>query len=88
VNSPSAAAPANDGQSFEWLSAADVINAPAPEYLIDGVFRTSDIVEAFGPSGHGKTFVTLSMALSIATATEWYGRRRNGRRCSMSPLKA
>ena len=44
-----------------------------PEYLIDGVVETGTLGELFGDPGTFKTFVLLSMLLSVASGQPWYG---------------
>jgi RecA-family ATPase len=47
---------------------------PQPEWLIKGLFRAESQVVLYGPSGHGKSFVALDWALSIAAGQPWLGR--------------
>ena len=44
-----------------------------PKYLIDGIIEESSLVGLIGPSGAGKTFVALDMALSMATGKDYHG---------------
>lgn len=45
------------------------------EYLIKGVINYGDYVVVYGPSGDGKTFFTIDLALHIASGTPWRGKR-------------
>lgn len=56
------------------LDLAGIQNVPPPEYLIAGVVATDSLVTTFGPPGSSKTFVSLSMALSVAHGVPWMGR--------------
>ena len=52
-----------------------MIELPPPEWLIDGVMPKQALGMLFGPSGHGKSFLALDMALSVATGREWFSHR-------------
>lgn len=56
------------------------------KWFIKGWVRQNALMRIFGPSGHGKTFVTLDMALSIATGKgEWNGCKvKRGRVCYLA----
>ena len=58
----------------ELLTVTELKELPHPEWLIKGIFRAESQVLLYGPSGHGKSYVALDMALSIATGTPWHGR--------------
>ena len=45
----------------------------APSWLVQPLFETHSLVLMFGPANHGKTFVALSMALSVASGLDWAG---------------
>src|SRR5207245_7583886 len=47
---------------------------PVPAALIEGVLPPG-VIELFGPSGAGKTFVTLSLVTAISLAPDWLGHR-------------
>ena len=54
----------------------DAIMALKPiEWLVMGVFPTTGIAAIFGPSGSGKSFLALDLAMRIASGEEWFGRR-------------
>ena len=60
--------------NYYFISGNDLLSDPIEiDYLIDGVIETGTTGQIFGPSGTGKTFVALSMALAIATGTNWNG---------------
>jgi len=46
-------------------------NIPAPAPLIDGWLDLDTIAVLYGPSGHGKSFLALDFALSVATGSWW-----------------
>lgn len=45
------------------------------EYLIKGVINYGDYAVVYGPSGDGKTFFTIDLALHIAAGLPWRGKR-------------
>ena len=45
---------------------------PPPEWLIEDVVPKGALVVVYGPPGAGKTFIAMSMAMSIATG--YFGR--------------
>lgn len=44
---------------------------PEAEWLIDRIFERDSLALLFGASGEGKSFVSLSMAIAIASGTPW-----------------
>ena len=61
---------------LEVLSLGDIRRLRNPAYLVEGMVIDNGLGFVFGPPGCGKTFVQLSMALSIAYARpEWFGRK-------------
>ena len=59
---------------FRLLHIGEVVNdIRPPEYLIDGVIEVETWGEIFGDPGSCKTFVALSMLLSVASGEPWYG---------------
>ena len=59
---------------FRLLHIGEVVNdIRPPEYLIDGVIEVETLGEIFGDPGSCKTFVALSMLLSVASGEPWYG---------------
>jgi len=61
-------------EGFRLRSIADLEKLPAVEWLIEKMIPTRGLSFLIGKSGHGKTFVAVSMALSIATGRDWFGR--------------
>lgn len=47
---------------------------PEPEPLIDGWLYRNTLARVWGPSGHKKTFITLSMAAAISTGQAWHSK--------------
>jgi hypothetical protein len=58
------------------LLTLDQIDAlPDPEFLIDGVLPRGSLSVLYGAPGCAKTFVALSMAMTIASGTAWLERQ-------------
>ena len=55
-------------------STTELLRLPPPAWLIDGIVPTGGLVGLYGPPGHGKSFLALDMALSVATGCPWQGR--------------
>lgn len=53
----------------------------APEYVVDGLFQRGRIYSETGPTGHGKTAVSLCLDVHLAT-----GRKLDGRRVDQGNL--
>lgn len=56
-----------------WLDDAEL--PPAQRPILKGLIDPGAFVLIYGPSGSGKSFFTVDMALSIATGQLWRGRR-------------
>lgn len=62
------------GNEFEFLSYDEMaVNDRPPEWLIDKIAEKETVVSIYAEPKTGKSFVGISMMLSIATGTEWYG---------------
>jgi AAA domain/Bifunctional DNA primase/polymerase, N-terminal len=60
---------------LEYLDIKQIYSLPDPNFLIDGLVINSGLGFVFGPPGCGKSFITISMALSIsAHLDKWWGR--------------
>lgn len=55
-------------------STLELLQLPPPEWLIDGIMPTGGLVGLYGQPGHGKSFIAIDMALSVATGLPWQGR--------------
>jgi RecA/RadA recombinase len=62
------------GGHFKLLGPAELDDLPEPSWLIEGVLPANALGVLYGASGVGKTFVALSMALSIAAGHSWCGK--------------
>jgi len=47
---------------------------PRPDALVDGYLDRDSLARVNGPSGHGKSFVTLDLAACVASGRNWHGR--------------
>lgn len=63
------------GQAL-FISGSDMLAHPVePKPLLGKVIERDCTGQIFGPSGDGKTFVTLDMALSVGTGSDWNGNK-------------
>ncbi len=60
---------------FKLLTDDDLGALPVIQWLVRGVLPSSGIGAIFGPSGSGKSFLTLDLLASIACGSEWFGNR-------------
>ena len=63
-----------DGSRFTLYRPADLDNLPEPSWLIEGILPANALGVLYGAPGVGKTFLALSMALSIAAGHPWCGK--------------
>jgi hypothetical protein len=59
---------------FKFLSPAELAELPEPSWLIHGVLPEGALCVLYGDPGCGKTFVALSIALSVAAGHCWCGK--------------
>ena len=55
------------------LTIEELEQLPAPRWLVGNHLVAESISVLFGPSGGGKTFVALDLALAVATGQPWLG---------------
>lgn len=72
--------PANDDtppmrRDFGTVLLDDVTLDPEPEALISGLLTAGGMSALWGEPGCGKSFLAASMALAVATGSEFFGRR-------------
>jgi RecA-family ATPase len=63
-----------NGSRFKLLWLAELNDLPEPSWLIEGILAANAVVVLYGASAIGKTFVALSMALSVAAGHPWCGK--------------
>ncbi len=57
-----------------WQSAADVIEAPPPETITEGVAWAGCLTVLVGESGSGKSFVVTDLGAAVDADLDWHGR--------------
>lgn len=67
-------APDEKPSPFQVLSVADFSVADLPDWLVTGAVVQNSVHCFWGHSGSGKTFITMDMAMCIATGRPWFGR--------------
>jgi hypothetical protein len=66
--------PKEQRSNFELVDADDlIINLSPPAFLIDKILELKTMGQLFGHYGDYKTFISCSMACSVATGTPWMG---------------
>jgi hypothetical protein len=70
----SAPVAANDSR-YKLLSTAQVRALPRLAWLVKGLLPVTGLAAMFGPSGSGKSFLSLHLAACIATGRDWFGLR-------------
>jgi RecA-family ATPase len=59
---------------FRLYTRAQLDDLPKPSWLIEGILPANGLAVLYGAPGAGKTFVALSIALSIAAGHLWCGK--------------
>lgn len=60
-------------QRFRIFGASDLLTQSPLEWLVKGLIPKQTAIVIFGPSGDGKSFVTLDLAWSIAAGLDCFG---------------
>ncbi|OJZ17949.1 MAG: hypothetical protein BGP21_06455 [Thiobacillus sp. 65-29] len=60
---------------FKLLTDDDLEAMPPVPWLVRGVLPATGIAAIFGPSGSGKSFLTLDLLAAVAGGDEWFGCR-------------
>jgi putative DNA primase/helicase len=60
---------------YKMMSVGDVLRSDPIKWRVKGVIPEQGIAAIYGPSGSGKSFLVLDLAISIAKNTEWFGYR-------------
>ena len=55
------------------IAGSQLDSLPAPEPLINGILFRGTLAALYGPSGVGKSFVAMAMAMSVASGSPWQG---------------
>ena len=63
-----------DDRLWPLYHISELGDVPAPKWLVDGMV-TDGMTVVYGPPGAGKTFLALSMAMSLGSGHGWHGRQ-------------
>jgi hypothetical protein len=66
--------PSDQLNPFRLFSDQELETHAAPAFALDGIYHEGSFIVLVGPSGGGKTFLALDLALCHATGTPWHGR--------------
>jgi AAA domain len=61
-------------REFRFLTPRDLQNLPDPTWLVAGIIPANAVCVLYGEPGPGKSFVALSLALSISSGHQWCGK--------------
>lgn len=62
-------------QRFRLMTADELAALPPVRWRVRGVLPTEGLAAIFGPSGSGKSFLTLDMLGAITEGRDWFGHR-------------
>lgn len=68
----------NARMRFDLLTLDDALALTPPPAIVEGLLREQDLGVLFGAPGCGKSFVSMALALSLASGEDWLGRRVAG----------
>jgi len=54
------------------LTTADLKHIPRPKPLIDGLLYKDSLAMLYGPSGGGKSFVAIDIAMTVGSTRQWW----------------
>ena len=78
---PASSAPAKEKSSdeIEILTLAEIMALPDPVWLVEDLFIEDATVFLYGPPGCGKSFLSLDLAMALASThvDQWMGRKVN-----------
>lgn len=60
---------------YKMKSLSDVLQSEPINWRVKGVVPERGIAAIYGPSGSGKSFLVVNMAIAIANGAEWFGYR-------------
>lgn len=60
---------------YKIKSSDDVLGSGAVKWRIKGVLPEQGVAALYGPSGSGKSFLVMDMAINIAKGAKWFGYR-------------
>ncbi len=58
-------------KQFEPVHVAEWVSRPPPKWLIRDVLPEGDLAMIFGPSGSGKSFFAMDIAMAVASGYDW-----------------
>lgn len=67
--------PAIDTQRFQFLSVEALLARAPIKWRVKGILPEAGIAAIFGPSGSGKSFLALDLAMALSEGREWFGYR-------------
>lgn len=65
----------NSPQYFKIYTSEQVKKMKAPSWRVQSVFPAQGLAAIYGPSGVGKSFLAMDLAIAIANGSSWFGRK-------------
>ncbi|CAJ0808570.1 hypothetical protein LMG19087_00253 [Ralstonia wenshanensis] len=63
-----------DASRFEFVSVGSLVACVKQiEWLVEGYVESDSLALIYGEPAHGKSFIAIDIACSVATGTEWHG---------------
>ena len=63
-----------DADRFEFVSVGSLVaRVKQIDWLVEGYVESDSLALIYGEPGHGKSFLAIDVACSVATGTEWHG---------------
>ncbi len=60
---------------YKLLTADEVMSAPRPRWLVQGILPETGVAALYGASTSGKSFIMLDLARAVSLGVPWFGRR-------------
>ena len=58
---------------YKFKSYGEMLELPAPTWLIEGLLPAQGLADLYGDSGVGKSFLALDWSAHVATGRDWLG---------------
>ena len=65
--------------AYQLLTADDLAARPPLSWCVKGVLPNTGLAALYGPSGSGKSFVAIDLAMALSSDSPWFGLRTKAR---------
>lgn len=77
-----AKAPVSITTAYKLLGRAEIMALPSTSWRVKHLLPETGIAALYGPSGSGKSFLAIDVAMAIANGADWFGHRTSS--CSVT----